>query len=313
MLSRVAERLFWTARYLERAENTARLVNAYSHLILDIPRGVEPGWNVLIDIFEAQSAFAHRYKNLDERNVVKFLLADTDNVSSIRYSVRTARENVRTTRDVLPSQTWELVNELYLLVEEQAKAAVSRQRRFEFLEQLVARNQQLNGLIESTVLRDHGLWFLSLGQLLERADMTTRIVDAGAAVIIERSKQAFPEVPLLWANLLQSLSATSAYRRKVGPTLEANQLVDFVFTDAQFPRSVPYCVNHIEELVGFLRGPAGLLRELRACAAKLQALSADKLEISELHEFIDELQLALAEINQAVTENWFTLTHDETL
>ena len=307
MLSRVADRLYWTARYLERAENTARLVNAYSHLILDIPRGAEPGWNVLIEIFDAQPAFNGRYKNLVERNVVKFLLADTDNVSSIRYSVRMARENVRTTRDVLPTQTWELVNELYLLVEEQSKQAVARQHRFEFLEDLIARNQQIHGLIEGSLLRDAGLGFLSMGQLLERADMTTRIVDVGAAIIIERARQAFPEVPLLWANLLQSLSATSAYRRKVGPTLEPNPLVDFLFADTQFPRSVLYCVNHIEEIVGQLKGPAGLLRAVRRCAAKLQKLSTEKLTIAELHELIDELQLALAEINDGIGHVWFTL------
>ena len=307
MLSRVAQRLYWTARYLERAEDAARLVNAYSHLILDLPKAVEPSWNVLIEIFDAQAGFARHYKNHTERNVIKYLLTDTDNLSSIRFAIRKARENVRTTRDVLPAQVWELVNELHILVEEQSQAGVDRQRRFEFLESVVAHNQQINGLVETTMLHDHGLWFLTLGQLVERADMTTRIIDVRAAVNVEHTRRTTVEVPLLWANLLQSLSATSAYRRKVGPTADANQLVDFLFTDAQFPRSVLYCINGIEEIVGTLRGPTGLVREVRKCAARLQGLRAEEISTDELHAFIDALQLTLGELNDGIEHVWFTL------
>ena len=217
MLSRVAERLYWMARYLERAEDTARLISAYSHLILDIPRGVEPGWDVLIDTLDAGSAFRERYRKSSERNVVKFLLADKDNPSSIRNSVSLARENVRTTRDVLPAQAWELVNELFLYANEAAEESLARSPRFQFLETVIARNQQINGLILTSVSRDHSLWFIKLGQFMERADMTSRIVDVATAAIGFSSTETVPDVPLLWANLLKSLSATAAYRRQVGP------------------------------------------------------------------------------------------------
>ena len=216
-----------------------------------------------------------------------------------------ARENVRTTRDVLPAQAWELVNELHLYVEAEAARAVVRQRRFEFLETVIARNQQISGLIESTVLHDHSLWFLRLGRLLERADMTTRIVDTGVEVIMELAKGSFAEVPLLWANLLHSLSATSGYRRKVGPTLEADQIVTFVFSDTQFPRSVLYCLQQIEEVVGALRGPPGLLRMLRRAGAPLQKFHSEDLDLEQLHAFIDQLQIELANINLAINETWF--------
>ena len=107
MLSRVAERLYWMARYLERAEDTARLISAYNHLILDLPKGVELGWDVLIKTIDAEAEVASVYQTATESNIINFLLTDDRNASSIRLSIKAARENVRTTRDVLPAQAWE--------------------------------------------------------------------------------------------------------------------------------------------------------------------------------------------------------------
>ncbi|MEM7220609.1 MAG: alpha-E domain-containing protein [Pseudomonadota bacterium] len=303
MLSRVAERLYWMARYLERLEDTSRLANAYSHLILDLPRGVEPGWSVLIDTLNARERFRRRYTRETERNVIKFLLADRDNPSSLRASARAARENMRTTRDVLPAPAWELVNELYLFIEDQADASVPRAGRARFLLDVIGRAQQLNGLIESTVLRDQPLYFMRLGRLLERADMTSRIVDVGATAILKLT--SVPEVPLLWANLLMSLSATSAYRRKVGPTLMPNPIVDFLFTSEQFPRSVLYCVNELEEMVGTLKAPRGLLVKLREVVTQLRGMDAEPMSLTDLHAFIDELQQRLAFVDESFHEQWF--------
>ena len=104
MLSRVADRLFWMARYLERAEDTSRLVHAYSHLVMDIPKGSEPGWGILVNILDAQPTYEEHYRVYNEHNVLKFLIADLDNVGGIYHAIRAARENVRTTRDVLPEE-----------------------------------------------------------------------------------------------------------------------------------------------------------------------------------------------------------------
>lgn len=310
MLSRVAERLYWMSRYLERTEDTARLVSAYSHLMFDVPKSVGVDWQVLVQILDAEEAFHQRYRNPTERNTVKFLLADADSPSSIRHSISLARENVRTTRDVLPGQTWELVNELGLLVEDGALRAVQREHRFEFLESIIAKIQQLNGLIASTVLRDHCLWFLQLGQTIERADMTSRVIDVGDAVIMDRGREQLTEVPTLWGNLLSSLSATSAYRRKVGPMLEADEVFNFILSDAQFPRSMLYCVNMIEEMVGNLRGPTGMMRLTRACAAKLVRFQAQEFDLPQLHQFILDLQADIAGINDAIVDTWFVVGSD---
>lgn len=305
MLSRVAERLYWTARYLERVEDTARLISAYSHLIFDIPIGVAPEWEVLIQIVDAEESFQRRYQRRTERNITKYLVADPDSPNSLRYSVRCARENVRTTRDVLPGKAWELVNELYLFTEANSEQAITRANRFEFLDEVIGRVQQINGLIGSTVLRDQSLWFLQLGQLIERADMTTRVLDVGDAIIIERKNRQLTAVPTLWANLLRSLSATSAYRRQMGPELEANAVFNFLMINQQFPRSLLFCLNHAEELVGLLRPPGGLLRQIRAVVRKLRDFKAEDIDLPELHTLIESLQRDIADIDFAIHETWF--------
>ncbi len=305
MLSRVAERLYWMGRYLERGEASARLLSAYSHLILDIPRGSEPGWHVLIATFDAEEEFSRRHRNVSERNVVRFLLEDEENASSIRSSVWCARENVRTTRDALPSQAWELMNELHLLVKEKAAESLARQNRFEFLEQLIARHQQLNGLIDSSVMRGHALWFIRLGQFLERADMTSRVLDVATAAIRERSESGASGAPILWSNLLQSLLLRSAYRREIGPVIEPSEAVRFVLSSHRSPRSVIFCINQTEEIVGQLKAPGGLFRTLRGVERRIAKFSPDVEAPEKLHRFIDSLQGDLANINDAIHECWF--------
>ena len=304
MLSRVAERLYWMSRYLERAEDTARLVNAFSHVILDLPKGSNLEWRVLLDIFDLGEQFHLNYKNANERNVVKFLLANERNPSSLRYSITAARENMRTTREVLPAEAWELVNECYLFCNANAQSCTSRQLRSDFTEEIIARNLQLTGLLQGALLRDHTTRFMRLGRLLERADMTSRIIEVGAAAILE-SKSTTAEIPLLWFNLLNSLSAKSAYQRSVGPILDANSVVNFVFSNPLFPRSIANCLNRIEEVVGAMNGPAGLMRTLRRTARKFSEFEAEELSLAELHQFVDEFQVDLAELNQIFEEHWF--------
>lgn len=305
MLSRVAERLYWMARYLERAEDAARLISAYNHLILDIPKGAEPGWGVLLRTIDAEPEFATRYKLATEKNIIKFLLSDANNPNSIRHAIKAARENVRTTRDVLPSQAWELMNEYYLYVDQTALPAVARRNRFEFLEGVIGRNQQLNGLIQTTVTRDHGIWFMHLGQLIERSDMTSRILDVGTAAITARDELQISALPLLWSNLLSSLSATSAYRRWIGPVVDAPDVINFVLKADRFPRSIIYCINAIEETFGQLKAPPGMFRSLRSIARTVSRFDTDASSLDSLHSFIDEFQVEWADVHEAISETWF--------
>ena len=233
MLSRVAERLYWMSRYLERTEDTARIVSAYNHLIMDLPKGAEPGWDIMVQILDADPQFHQRFRSVNEQNVLKLRVADDSASCRSPQSIEAARENVRTTRDVLPEEQ-ELVNELSLFVREVAPNSVGRRNRHAFLAEVVSRCQTINGLMASTLIRDHAYSFIKVGRLLECADMATRMVDVGAGDILDRDGSTGAFDPLLWGAMLQALSAASAYRRQVGPLVDRDAVVNFVFLDSLF-------------------------------------------------------------------------------
>jgi uncharacterized alpha-E superfamily protein len=305
MLSRVAERLFWMARYLERAEDTARLTHAYTHMVMDIPRGSEPGWDILIRIQDAESIYTDRYRVYNEQNVLKFLIADRDNAGGIFSAIRAARENVRTTRDVLPSEAWEYVNGLYLYAQEYAEKSVGRRNRYQFLEHVISACQAINGMMMSTLTRDHAYRFIKLGHLIERADMTTRIIDVGAAALLGEDRHHSTVDPLIWASLLKSLSAMGAYRRQFGPQVEANSMVNFILRDGDLPRSVKFCLNGMREELIPLKNHKSALKRLDSSRRKLSRFDPQTSSRQQLHLFIDDFQAGLIDLSAEIASTWF--------
>ena len=306
MLSRVAERLYWMARYLERAEDTARLTQAYTHLIMDIPAGSEPGWDILVHILDAEPFFRENHRAYSEQNVLKFLMAEEENPGSVHFCIKAARENVRTTRDVLPEEVWEHVNELYLYSQENAAISVGRRNRHYFLEQVITRCQMINGLLMTTLCRDHAYRFIKLGALLERADMTTRVIDVGAGAMLGHERLNKAVDPLIWACLLQSLSAMGTYRRTIGPLVEADAVVEFVFRERSLPRSVRFCLDGIRRELVPLKNHEAALKVLDRSRRSLSRFTADTAEREQLHNFIDRFQLELNSLGSEITSTWFT-------
>ena len=228
MLSRVAESVYWAARYLERAENVARLVRSYNHLIMDIPVGSEPSWSVLVDILEAKDQFFKIFRKETEKNVHSLLMGKEHASCSIPFSINQARENVRITRDVFPEEAWEHINEIHLYTIGNRSAATSRRNRLLYLEEIIQTCRAFAGLMQSTASRDNTYGFYKLGQFIERADMTARIVNVGAGDVLDREGDFFAIDPLLWGALLQALSGRSAYRREIGPIVDKDSFIDFV-------------------------------------------------------------------------------------
>tara|TARA_R110001599_G_scaffold351822_1_gene584778 strand:- start:115829 stop:116764 length:936 start_codon:yes stop_codon:yes gene_type:complete len=304
MLSRVAERLYWMARYLERAEDTARLTQAYTHMVMDIPDGSEPGWGILVHILDGAPQFGEG-RVCNEQNVLKFLIADLDNPGSIAFCIKAARENVRTTRDVLPEEVWEHVNELYLYSQEHAAASIGRRNRHHFLEQVITRCQMISGLLLTTLCRDHAYRFIKLGHLLERADMTTRVIDVGAGAMLGNERLNEAVDPLIWASLLQSLSAMGTYRRTIGPLVEVNSVVEFVFRDSSLPRSVKFCLDGIRRELGPLKNNTDALKILDRARRSLSRFNPEKAEREDLHRFIDRFQLELNTLGSMISTSWF--------
>jgi uncharacterized alpha-E superfamily protein len=306
MLSRVAERVYWMGRYFERAESMARLVNAYTTQIMDLPKGVEPGWRQLIDIMGTNSAFEEHYKNYDERNTVKFLLADTNGSGSIMSALSMARENVRTTRDLLPTEAWERTNEIFLYAKDNMAQGITRKGRFVFLNNIIVRCQQLTGLLAGTMSHDAVYDFVRAGRNLERADMTTRIVDSAVFILMPRKDQPNPYDNILWANVLKSLGAFQMYRH-VRNRVVGDAVIQFLLKDRAFPRSVAHTIAETVLAVSGLPRSSLPLRALARLKRHINATETHKMDLDQLHVFIDELQAGFNEIHGQIADTWFRL------
>ena len=182
MLSRVAERLYWLGRYIERAENTARLVMVNNNLLLDLPASAGVLWESLLELLATAASFRERHHSVSERQVIRWVMADEHNESSLVSSLRAARENARTVREVIPSESWELINDLYWSAQDTAESGIARKSRQSYLDGIVLKSQQFAGMLHNTMSHREPFQFLMLGATLERADMTSRIVDVGAGL-----------------------------------------------------------------------------------------------------------------------------------
>ena len=306
LLSRVAERLYWLARYLERTENTARLIKSYNNLIMDIPIGTEPSWMILVDILDERNRYSKIFRNENEQNVHKFLVEKPSVTCGIHYSIAQARENMRTTRDVLPEEAWEYTNGLFLYSSENRTKYSRRQSRLAYLDEIIQRCQMISGLIYSTLPRDNAYHFIKIGCLLERADMTARIIDVGAGDIIDREGINDAIDPILWGSLLEALSAKSAYRKAVSPIVEKNPIVDFLFKTESFPRSIYFCLREISIEIGDKPNRQSVTKLLRSSMRKLRKFDASILTREQLHEFIDKFQIFFIALNKEFYSSWFT-------
>jgi len=318
MLSRVAERLYWMGRYLERAENLARLLNVYSTLLLDLPRGAKIGWHTLLEITACEEAFSEHHQVRDERAIIRFLLSDTRNPVSIVSALDMVRENARTTREIIPAEAWERINNLYLYAREHASQGVARGPRHELLQQLISYCQQLTGLLEGAMSHNSGHNFISVARNLERADMTTRIVHAGSVNLLpdtldadgdsERVQEAWDNV--IWMSVLRSLSAYQMYRQHVLDRVNGEDVVTFLLQDTQFPRTVVHCLARLELLLKALPKNEESLRQVGIAQRLVKEAIVPDLMGNGLSDFIDRVQVALGEIDAEVSEAWF-LSHAE--
>lgn len=307
MLSRVADRVYWIGRYLERAENTARLASVYHNLLLDLPVNVSLGWDMLIRVTGNEAEFAEHYRQSSERNVIRFFLADARNPSSIRTSFHLARENVRTCREVLPSETWELVNELFVFVRDHAQDNIARRERLRFLDRVVARCQRLRGLLADNMSHDAGFEFLQLGRNLERADMTSRIIDTGALTIDRLAEEDLPlsVYGLLWVAVLKSLSAYQMYRQTVRRRISRRDVLQYLFLDERFPRTVRFCLSEIAGSLANLPNNDEATRRVMRIMRLVRQQPLAEIKVSELNDFIDVLQVELHDLHRGIAATWF--------
>ena len=312
LLSRVAESVYWAGRYLERAEATARLVHVHTELFLDLPKAAGIGWAPLLALPGSGDAFREFHGEVSEEQVVDFLATGDDHDGAIVASIARAHANLRVTQAVLPIEAWEVLNQLNSWVDETRLQAIDRRTRPAWTNQVIRQCQLLSGLLEGTMSHDDAYAFLEIGRGVERADMTTRILDVQAGILLGQRDGSSAYADLTWMGVLRSLSAHQMFRRTVGSTVSGPAALRFLLRDQQFPRSVERCLIEIS------RALLELSRQhqpMAACAVIQQLLERTDLDSPEgegptaaaLHEYSERLQDGFADLHELLVATYFQM------
>jgi uncharacterized alpha-E superfamily protein len=313
LLSRVADNLYWGARYLERAENTSRIVRSYTDVIVDLPRSITSSWEPLLAVVGSAETFREMYGAGDERSIVHFLVAELANSGSVASSVEHARECLRTCREVFPREAWLAANDLYLYAASHRDEGVARRGRARFLSRVVSDSRHLDGIITSSMSRDEAYEFVRLGQMLERAEMTTRVLGVRASALLESSaafnagsKAALDDHDeVQWMGVLRSLSALQMYQRSTRSAIDANGVVRFLLHDAAFPRSANYCLQRVARGLGRLPRDADTKDAVASVLEVLDGVDPDASDGFSLDAEMDRLQVTLASLHNTIAHAYF--------
>ena len=312
LLARMAEAVYWGGRYLERAECTARIVQVHTDAHVDMPVGEDVGWEPLLAIAGVDGEFDEHYAVVSEPggdraaedDVIEFLLHSDKNPSSILGALSSARENLRTARPVVPREAWEAGNDLWLTSLDYLDETSSRKGRVQWLRRVIAGAQRINGIMLGTMSRDEAMSFFTIGQNLERADLTTRVLDVRSENLHPRRGDD-PYDVVHWMAVLRSLAAYQPFRRAMPARPQGGSTLRFLLQDDRFPRAVSACLT---ETRSQLKGLARSEDTLDACtdAAMLVAAAAvPRLTLGGLSEFLDEVQVALSDIHDKIDRTYF--------
>jgi uncharacterized alpha-E superfamily protein len=312
MLSSVAERIYWLGRYLERVENTARLINVYSAMLLDLPSGSHIGWGILVDITGSNDDYEKLNLPLEEKQILKFLLADSRNSASLINCIQMMRENARTTREIIPAEAWEHFNNLYLNTRDAVSRSLGRRPRQQLLEGVIGDCQRIFGLLTGSMNHNTAYAFIQIGRKIERADMTSRMVDVGSISLLpafsQKTKQRMflePYDNVVWMNVLRCLGGYQAYRQKMQNSVRGEDVVGFLLKDEEFPRAIGYCLKDLGIHLAKLPNNQDVLQAVARVKRVTSEVSIGSLLERGLLDFIDELQISFADIHEELNSTWF--------
>jgi len=252
MLSRTADHLFWMARYTERAENTARMldVNYQTSLLPQSDAVAQLGWQGLLSISELLPAYAAIHGDVNARDVMDFMVKDESNPSSILSCLRAARENARAVRGTLTTEVWETQNQTWLEVHHRINSEEFERDPGQFFDWVKYRSHLSRGVTLGTMLMDEALYFMRLGTFLERADNTARLVDVkfhavhsdffGAASVRDQEYDFYH-----WSSILRSVSGFEIYRKVYRDVIKPERVAELLILRPDMPRSLHASMNEV--------------------------------------------------------------------
>jgi uncharacterized alpha-E superfamily protein len=308
MLSRTADHLFWMARYTERAENTARMldVNIQTQLLPQSAEAAEQGWRAVLGISELQPAFDEKYGLVSRKDVIDFMVRDPDNGSSIISCLTQARENARAVRGTLTTEVWETQNTTWLEMNVLLKDKVLQRDPSEFFEWVKHRSHLSRGVTIGTMLKDEAFYFIRLGTFLERADNTARLLDVKFHGEDHELLGATDRDFYHWAAVLRSVSAFETYRKAYRDVITPERVAELLILRGDMPRSLIACMNEVVSNLAEVRNDISAETERFAgrLHADLRFNSMDDILKHGLHDYLTEFLEHVYELGNRVSRDF---------
>jgi uncharacterized alpha-E superfamily protein len=314
MLSRVADSLYWMSRYVERAENIARILDVNLQLMLDLPKlGAEEEkkiWSPVLRSTGEHEDFEKHYKSTSSENVIDFLTLNTKNSNSIINCITSARENARHVREQISLEMWEEINRTYLWMKGQTLKKILKVGPYEFFNDVKNASHLFQGITDGTMTHGEDWDFIQVGTYLERGDMVTRLLDANDEIFINAPDSLMNGGTLQWSAILRSCSSHDAYRKFYVAQVEPDKVVEFLILNEFFPRSIRFCAGALDEALRRISGTqeerfTNQAEKLSGrLVAELNYSALEDIKTVGMHKYMDELQVKLNAIGEAIFQTY---------
>lgn len=315
LLARYADCIFWLARYVERAENLARILDVNETFSRDSRGG--QNWRSIVQLNSDEERFFAGHDAPAAHNVVNFYVIDGDNPTSIVSTIRYARENARTLRPLISTEMWVQLNVFYNHLTELSTEDLAPGNLAALFTMIKEACQTHTGITEGTFFRDQGWYFYQIGRYIERADQTTRLLDIKYHLLLPSPSDVGSPVDVSqWNALLRSAAGYHAYRRLHAASTTPARVAGFMLLNNAFPRSVHHCVREVGRLLGEVKSHHGLrngndaAEELDRLQAVLGTFDIAAILRSGLHEFLDSIQRQLMAVTRELSIAFFGYTSE---
>ena len=318
MLSRTADHLFWMARYMERAENTARLldVNYQTSLLPQSSEAALQGWEGLLGISELTEEYLNKFDEVNARDVMSFMVTDANNPSSILSCLRAARENARAVRGALTTEVWETMNQTWLEFNRLVKEGAMGRDPADLFEWVKFRSHLSRGVTLGTMLQDESFHFQRIGTFLERADNTARLLDVkfharnteffGSGAGNEGKEVDFYH----WSAVLRSVSAFEVYRKVYRNVIRPEKVAELLILRAEMPRSLVHCMDEVVRNLGAVANDHSqeTLRRAGRLRADLQFSRIDEITATGLHAYLTQFLDRVGDLGWGISRDFLMPT-----
>lgn len=313
MLSRVASNLYWLSRYVERAENTARVLDVTwrMSLLVKEPRLQDQEWFAPLNITGTLFPFSGRHSTVCAKEVLHFMALDPENPSSIRSCAQHARENARAIRGSITSEMWEVLNATWLEMQQMDEERLNARGVSAFFDWVKERSHLFRGVTFGTMRRDDAYHFTRLGTHMERADSTARILDVKYHILLPSVKDVGGAVDYYqWSAVLRSVSAFEAYRKVYRDVITPVRLAELLILREDLPRSLHFCMRQVQDTLEIVKNDrsAETLRQAGQILSQLRYGRISDIFATGLHEYLTDYLDAMQELSAQIQKSFFAPT-----